>query len=210
MEARRPLNYYSGPLFLQSDLKQGVLRSRSGVRLVGISEDFLRGFVIACEHETGPATALILRRCGQLFGQRLASRCAAELGSYLGRSLPDCAMGEFDLLLQDLWRGCGLGELVVDWSRGQFGFLAVSLANSPMQNIGPQGHVADDMFCGVIEGFLNHFSSDSLSCVQTGDARLGDRGGTTFILGSPELAERVKALVERGVPHTNLVGQLSS
>ena len=68
MEALRPLNYFSHPAFLQVDLKAGVLRSRGGARLIGVNEDFLRGFVLACEHEVGPATPLILRRCGQRFG----------------------------------------------------------------------------------------------------------------------------------------------
>jgi hypothetical protein len=210
MLARRPLNYYSGPLYVRSELKSGVLRSRSGVRLVGISEDFLRGFVAACEHEAGPATALILRRCGSLFGRRLASRCEAELSAYLGHGLADCMMVEFDILLQDLWRGHGLGELGVDWSRGQFGFLSVKLAHSPMQDIGPKGHVADDMFCGVLEGFLGHFSNDTLSCVQTGDIRLGARDGTTFILATAALLPRVKTLAASGVAHSKLVEQLSS
>lgn len=208
MEPLRPLRYFSSPAFLQTDLKAGVLRSRGGTRLVGISADFLRGFVTACEHETGPATPLILRRCGQFFGSRLAKRYEGELSRYLDQGLRDISMGAFDILIRDLWEGCGLGELTIDWSAGQNGFLPVLLGHSPMQDIGPKGHVADDMFCGVLEGFLNHFSGDSLACVQTGDARLGDKGGTTFILAGPGLMPRVQSLVKVATPHAQLVAQL--
>ena len=208
MEPLRPLRYFSSPAFLQADVKAGVLRSRGGTRLVGISTDFLRGFVTACEHETGPATPMILRRCGQFFGSRLGKRYEGELSRYLGQGLRDATMGEFDILIKDLWDGCGLGDLTIDWSAGAQGFLPVRLAHSPMQDIGPQGHVADDMFCGVIEGFVNHFSGDNLTCVQTGDARLGDKEGTTFVLAGAELLPRLQSLVKASTPHAQLVAQL--
>jgi hypothetical protein len=208
METFRALNYFSSPAFLRADLKAGVLRSRGGTRLVGINEDFLRGFVIACEHETGPATILILRRCGRRFGERLARRCEHELSSYLGRGLRDCSMAEFDLLVQDLWRGCGLGDISIGWPSGQHGFLPVKLRNSPMQDIGAKGHVADDMFCGVIEGFIEHFAASSLRCVQTGDERLGNKEGTTFILTGPELQPRLAELLERKNSHAEITARL--
>lgn len=209
MDTLRPLNYFSNRNFLSCDLKSGVLRSRGGTRMIGVNDDFLRGFVLACEHETGPATALILRRCGQFFGQRLGRRFEQELGSYLASPLRDRPMQEFDLLLRDLWRGTGLGEITIDWASGQHGFLSVSLDGSPMQDIGPKGHVADDMFCGAVEGLFAHFTSGSLSCFQTGDARLGDKGGTTFILASPELLPRLQGLVAAKTPHAQIVAQLS-
>ncbi|MBL9008306.1 MAG: hypothetical protein JNJ46_28860 [Myxococcales bacterium] len=207
--ALRPLNYFSSPQFVRSDLKAGVLRSRGGTRLIGISEDFLRGFVVACEHETGPATSLVLRRCGRFFGARLARRCEDEISSYLGRSLRDGTMSEFEVVLQDLWTACGMGELRIDWSRGQFGFLSAKLVNSPMQDIGPKGHVADDMFEGVIEGFIDHFAGDDFTCIQTGDVRLGDREGTTFVLVPRDWVSRVRTLLAGKTAHSQLVAQLS-
>ncbi len=207
--ALRPLNYFSSPQYVTSDLKAGVLRSRGGTRLIGVSEDFLRGFVVACEHETGPATALVLRRCGQFFGARLARRCEDEISSYLGRSLRDGVMTEFEVIVQDLWTASGLGELRIDWSRGQSGFLAAKLVNSPMQDIGPKGHVADDMFEGVIEGFVSHFAGDDFICIQTGDVRLGDREGTTFVLVPRDWVPRVRTLLSSKTPHSQVVTQLS-
>jgi hypothetical protein len=208
METLRPLNYFSSRDFLTCDLKAGVLRSRGGTRMIGINDDFLRGFVLACEHETGPATALILRRCGQFFGQRLARRFEQELGGYFASPLRDRPMLEFDLLLRDLFCGTGLGELSIDWASGQHGFLSVALGNSPMQDIGPKGHIADDLFCGAIEGFFSHFASGSLSCIQTGDARLGDKSGTTFVLATSEVLPRLQALVAAKTPHAQLIAQL--
>ena len=209
MDALRPLNYFSNPSFLQIDLKAGVLRSRGGTRLVGLSDDFLRGFVQACEHEAGPATALILRRCGYRFGLRLAQRCERELSSYLGRGLRDCSMLEFDTLISNLWQGLGFGSLSVDWSKGQHGILPVKLQDSPMQDIGPRGHIADDMFCGLIEGVVEHFSASPLGCIQTGDVRLGSKEGTTFVLAGPDVQPLIKQLVAEKLSHSAIVARIS-
>ena len=56
MPDRSNLNYFTHPAFLSFDSAKGVLTSRGGTRMVGISEDFLRGFVVACEYEAGEAT----------------------------------------------------------------------------------------------------------------------------------------------------------
>lgn len=208
MSERRELNYFTHPEFVALDVKAGVLRSRGGTRMLAVGEDFLRGFVAACEHETGPAAPMVLRRCGEFFGQRLARRFEAELGQFSGVSVRDRKMAEFDLLIRDMWAGCGLGKIAVDWSMGQHGFLPVELVDSPMQDIGPSGHVGDDMFTGIIGGFIGSFCDAEMRCVQTGDARLGDRDGTTFIVAPFEIAKRVEGLKANRAPHREIVAAL--
>ncbi len=208
MTERSNLNYFTSANFLDFDVKTGVLRSRGGTRMLAVNEDFLRGFVTACEHETGPAAGLVLRRCGEFFGQRLARRFEAELGQFAGVSLRDRKMAEFDILVRDLWNGCGLGRLTVDWDRGQYGFLPVRLADSPMQDIGPSGHVGDDMFAGILCGFFSGFCDADMRTIQTGDARLGDREGTTFIVASVEVARRVEGMRASKQGHGEIVAAL--
>lgn len=208
MSERRDLNYFTHPSFLRLDVAAGILRSRGGTRLVGISDDFLRGFVLALEHETETATPHILKRCGVFFGERLARRFEQELSAYAGVSLRDRPMLEFEALLCDLWQGTGLGALSVDFSRGAQGFLPVKLENSPMQDIGPKGHVADDLLCGILEGFVGHFAERGLRCKQTGDVRVGDKEGTTFILTSEDTMPQVEALVQQRQRHSQIVARL--
>ena len=210
MNERRDLNYFTSPAFLTLDARRGVLRSRGGARLLAVSDDFLRGFVTACEHEAGSAAAFILRRCGRFFGERLARRFEFEINGFAGVAIRDRPMVEFDALIRDLWRGCGLGDLDVEWERGAHGFLAVRLDKSPMQDIGPSGHVGDDMFCGVLEGFFASFCDGDLRCVQTGDRRLGDREGTTFVLAPFEAAKRIEAMVADKTPHGRIVDSLAA
>lgn len=209
MNQRHDLNYFSSPEFLRLDVTAGVLRSRGGTRMLGVSEDFLRGFVVACEHETGPASRLVLRRCGEFFGQRLARRFEAELGQFASMSLRDRSMTEFAVLIADMWQACGMGRISIDWSCGRHGFLAVELADSPMQDIGPSGHVGDDMFVGIIGGFLGSFAEAELQCIQSGDTRLGDREGTTFIVGSPEVTRRAEGLRAAGSSHAQILAALA-
>lgn len=202
------LNYFTHPAYLRLDVKAGVLRSRGGTRMLVVNDDFLHGFVAACEHEAGPAAGLILRRCGEFFGGRLARRFESELGSFAGVSLRDRRMVELDALLRDLWHGCGLGEVEVDWSTGEHGFLAIRLVDSPMQDIGPSGHVGDDMFCGIFGGFFAEFCGADMRCVQTGDARLGDREGTTFIVAPFAIAKRIEGMRANRSRHADIVAAL--
>jgi hypothetical protein len=210
MLEKRNLNYFTHPSFLRLDADTGVVRSRGGTRMIGISEDFLRGFVVACEHEAGTAAPLILRRCGALFGSRLARRFETEVNQFAGISMRDRPMSEFDALVCDLWHGCGMGHLTLDWSYGASGFLAVKLDHSPMEDIGPKGHTADDLFTGVLEGFFGYFSEPGLLCVQTGDRRLGDKEGTTFILAFSEVIKKAESLRAEKMSHGVIVARLGS
>lgn len=210
MSERRELNYFRHPAFLRFEARAGVLRSRGGTRFLSVSEDFLRGFVAACEHEAGPAAALVLRRCGEFFGARLARRFEAEIGQFAGVSLRDRQMVEFDELIRDLWRGCGLGDVQIDWARGERGFLAVRLVDSPMQDIGPSGHVGDDMFCGILAGFFGEFCDVEMRCVQTGDLRLGDREGTTFVVAPFAVAKRVEGMRANRIRHSEILETLGT
>ena len=84
-----------------------------------------------------------------------------------------------------------------------------SRTGSPLQVIGPLVHVADDLFAGILEGFIGHFAEPGLRCVQTGDRRMGDREGTTFILGFEDSAKRVDALVREKLAHSRIVARLA-
>lgn len=210
MNVLAPLNYFTSPNFVRTDVQAGVLRSRGGTRLVGLSADFLHGFVSACEHEAGSATPVILRRCGLFYGARLARRIESELNSHLTAPLRDCQMLEFDGLIKDLWQGLGMGEIDIGWTHGRDGFLPVSLVNSPLQDIGPKGHVADDTFCGILEGFFRHFAAEGLTCLQSGDQRLGDKSGTTFVLAVPEILPRLQSLIRAKTAHAQIIAQLTT
>jgi hypothetical protein len=209
MSERRDLNYFTRSSFLRFDVAKGVLKSSGGTRLLAVSDDFLRGFVSALEHETATATPFILKRCGAFYGQRLARRFENELSNFAGVALHDRPMAEFETLVQDLWNGCGLGDLQVDWAQGSQGFLPVQLAHSPMQDIGPKGHIADDLLCGIIEGFVGYFAQNELRCVQTGDVRLGDKDGTTFILAQDGTLAQLEALRNQALPHRQIVRRLA-
>lgn len=203
------LNYFTHPSFLSFDSGSGVLSSRGGTRLVGVSDDFLRGFVIACEYEAGDATKTILRSCGRFYGKRLAARMEAELGAFAEKPLRDRPMAHFEALIADMFSGLGMGQIQIDFAAGRFGFLPVSLQNSPMQDIGPKGHVADDLFCGLLEGFFSSFAGEEIVCIQTGDMRLGSKEGTTFLLAFPDLVKRISELLASKLSHTQIVQKLS-
>ncbi|MBL8633240.1 MAG: hypothetical protein JNM40_08435 [Myxococcales bacterium] len=208
MLEKRNLNIYSHAGRLKLDTRKGVVSNQSGTRLVAVSEDFLRGFVAAIENEVGPATKMLLRKCGFVFGERLARRFESEVSSYAGTSLTERPISEFGGLLLDLWVTYGYGDLQVDWKHGPSGFLPVRIVGSPMQDIGPKGHVSDDLFAGVLQGFFSHFIEPNIRVIQSGDVRLGSKDGTTFIITTDQHAKRVEQMVSDRTPHNQIVTRL--
>ena len=210
MFEKRNLNIYSHARGLRFEARRGVVTNRSGTRLIGVSEDFLRGFVAAMENEVGNATPMLLRKCGVFFGKRLAQRFENEIGAFAGVAARDRPMSEFGALLKDLWTTYGLGNLSVDWSKGSLGIIPIKLDGSPMQDIGPKGHVSDDLFQGIFQGFFSHFTGPSVRCVQTGDLRLGSKEGTTFVVTVERLAKRVEQMAADRIPHSEIVSRISA
>ncbi len=210
MFAREGVTLFSRPDFLTFEVKAGTLHSPSGTRMLAVNEDFLRGFVAALDFETGEAASGILRKCGLFFGRRLAQRFEAEVSAWTQHPVRDRPMAEYAALVVDLFKGCGLGEISFDFSHGERGFIGVHLKNSPMQDLGPRGHVGDDLFCGLFEGFFLAFTDSGLTCLQTGDVRLGNREGTTFVLGFDEAVARAKALLADHQPHSVIIATLGT
>lgn len=204
---KKNANYYSSEHFLSYECDKGVLHSRGGTRMIAVNEDWLRGFVGALEHEAGAATPAILQRCGEFFGERLAQRFDTEISAFAGVPLRDRTMNEFCVLLDDMWVGCGMGKLEVDWSKASK-FLPLKLQYSPMQDIGPSGHKGDDLFAGILLGFFRRFSEQTLEIFQTGDERLGDREGTTFLLGPSDVIQEARKLKSEGLKHSKIVESL--
>ena len=205
--ARRGCGLFGRPDYLTFDVDAGVLRNRCENRLIAVNDLWLRGFVSALEHETAGAAPGILRRCGQVFGGRLAQRFESEVSQLGDVHLRDRTMNEFCVLLDDFWQASGMGELDIDWEHAER-FVSIRLVGSPMQDLGPSGHVGDDLFAGILTGFFEHFADTDIKLVQSGDQRLGDKDGTTFLLGSPEVIERARKLRQGKVRHGEIVKQL--
>jgi predicted hydrocarbon binding protein len=208
MLQKRRTDYFTSPGFVTLDSKTGVLRTRGGTRMLGVSEDFLRGFCVALEYEIGSSAPAVLQRCGEFFGQRLARRFESEIGQFSEMSIRDRTMVEFDALVVDMFSGCGMGALRVHWDLGRFGFLAIDLDSSPMQDIGPSGHVNDDMFAGTLLGFFGTFCDGPMRCLQTADYRRGDRA-TKFVVVPEASSEEISTMMGRGSKHDAIVAYLS-
>jgi len=78
-----------------------------------------------------------------------------------------------------------------------------------MQDIGPSGHVGDDMFAGILCGFFAGFCDADMRAVQTGDLRLGDKEGTTFIVAIVEIVRRVEGMRANKQRHSEIVAALA-
>ena len=186
-----PLNYFGSPVVHPQRATGRCAAQPRWARLVGDQRRLSAWLRAGLRAQTGPATGLVLRRCGSFFGARLARRSEAELSVYLSRSLRATARRQSSPSwcrpVAEQRHGRAPHRLVARSVRLSFG----KLLNSPMGHRA-QGAPADDLFEGLIEGFLGHFTDESLTCIQTGDLRLGDKDGTTFVLVPPDLGARVR------------------
>ncbi|MBC7794589.1 MAG: hypothetical protein H7Z43_12870 [Clostridia bacterium] len=201
------LDVFSSPSYLTFDVRKGVLASRMGTRLCLLSEDFLNGFINACEYETGPAAPLVLRKCGRTFGARLARRFEDEASKEAGIAMRDRMMAELDELLRDFWGTYGLGALAIGWSQAARGVLPVSLKDSPMAR-GAGAARGDEIMTGMLEGFINHFGVASMRVVQTRVA--GADGLAEFVAVPESVEEKAKALVAEGASQATILQQLQA
>lgn len=204
------LNYYSREDYLNLDVQGGTIATAAGTRVIGVNQDFLRGFLKAIEFECGQAMPQIVRKCGVKFGSRLGQRFETELFNFSSTSTRDRAMIEFDYLLKEMWSRHGMGQLDVDWTCGQYGFMPMALDGSPTKDLGPKGHEGDFLFAGILEGFFSYFTDEAMFCVQTGDERLGSKDGTTFIVAPMEIAEKAETMAAEEIRHRDIVQKLSS
>jgi predicted hydrocarbon binding protein len=202
---------YFSDSYLQLDVNTGVINNTNGTRLLGLSEDFLRGFRRALIDETGEANRLVFHTCGKTWGANLALRLEKELASHYEIPLNQLPMYEFGLLLSEFWMRHGWGELQVNWQEahttGVFDITLVSPAFSSA--FGETEVFSDDVFTGILEAVFSHFSGQDLACYQTAfetEPVLCSR----FVLGLRNRLKQVPDWVQSQKLHTEIVQQLKA
>lgn len=208
---------YFGSDYMQADIKGGVLKNRSGTRLIALNEDFLLGFRRALMEETGQAHHAVFETCGQTWGENMAQRFEKELAQYYEAQFHEMPMSMFSLLFKDFWSRHGWGELTINWEEGfAKGIFEVKIFNPAFSSIfakddaadetdGSGGRFHDDVFTGVLKAFFSRFAQRELHCHQTA---AGEEEGllvSWFVVGIPERLKKVPDMVLSQKSHAEIL-----
>ena len=202
-------NLYSED-YMRFDVDEGVVKNRTGTRLLALNEDFLRGFRKALIEETGEAHHVVFETCGKTFGENLAKRFDKEIFLHYEVEASELPMSMFSLLFKNFWERHGWGVLHIDWEQGfHTGIFEVKVENPAFSNIfGAEEGLNDDVFVGVLGGFFSRFSGQELKAYQTAEQRTGQDSVSQFVMGTADRLNDVPDMVLSQKSHEQILETL--
>lgn len=209
VDNRLPGNYFASDLYIQGSLELGLLENRRGDRLLAIPDPLLKAIYAGLQKETGQATPMVLYNCGRWWGKNFYARFCEELSDYHNRPMADLSMAEFLQSLQQCWQTHGWGQIHLDTTYRERGFLVVEIWHSPFTAVAPRGEQpASDLERGIVEIFFTQLTGRELRCIQTSCSSKGD-DCNRFILGIEERLQPALAAVKSGQSHQSIMQSLS-
>ncbi|HEY9763755.1 MAG TPA: V4R domain-containing protein [Trichocoleus sp.] len=208
IDNRLPGNYFASDLYVRGSLELGLLENRRGDRLLAIPESLLKAIYAGLDKETGSASKMVLYNCGRWWGKNFYARFCEELSDYYGKPMADLAMVEFLQSLQQCWQTHGWGQIHLDTTYRERGFLVVDIWRSPFTAYAPKGQrPSGSLEQGIIEVFFSQLTGRELKCIQTSCDSKGD-DCNRFVLGLEKRLQAAETLVTSGQSHQSIMQAL--
>ncbi|PZV18641.1 MAG: 4-vinyl reductase [Leptolyngbya sp.] len=207
-DGRLPGNYFAQDLYVRGSTELGLLENRRGDRLLAIPNPLLQAIYSGLDKETGQASHLVLYNCGRWWGKNFYARFCEELADYYKQPLANLSMAEFLQSFQQCWKTHGWGQIHLDITYRDRGFLGVEIWHSPFTAAAPQGQKpAGDLERGIVEIFFTQLTGRELRCAQTSCTAKGD-DCNRFILGLEKRLAPVDTMVASGQAHQAIMQTL--
>jgi hypothetical protein len=208
IDNRLPGNYFASDLYVRGSLELGLLENRRGDRLLAIPEPLLKAIYAGLEKETGQASRLVLYNCGRWWGKNFYARFCEELSDYYGKPLADLSMVEFLQSWQQCWQTHGWGQIHLNTTYRESGFLVVEIRNSPFTAYAPQTQQPSGALeQGILEIFFSQLTGRELKCIQTSCDSKGD-DCNRFVIGLEKRLQAAEAMVAAGQTHQSILQTL--
>lgn len=130
--ARIPGNYFTPRTYVKSDIATGLLSTRKGNRLLAVPDVLLRSIHRSLRTEAGQAAPLALYTFGFGWGGTFYDRIRSEIESYYNTTIAQMNAVEYLVAMRELWAVHGLGNLTLDFSHREQGFVQVLTENSAL------------------------------------------------------------------------------
>jgi bacteriochlorophyll 4-vinyl reductase len=204
-------NYYNDEDFVRPDPARGTARDAVGRRFVRASVDFLASLHAALEHEVGDATADVLYKLGQRWGQ-------ADFGSFTERAPREFGVAgleqmHFNVMLET-WRwpltAAGWGAWRYDFRHARLGLPVVALSNSAVvaaagRSAKPVCHLYAGLFAAMFSSLAHReLIGVELECAATG------ADTCRFLVASAQKTAAAVTLRDEGVPVEEILERLAA
>lgn len=199
-------NLYNPESYFNLDIGIGRLQNRGGAKMITLSSAMMRGLYMGLKKETGPAWTLILKSCGDSWGDRYVARMFDEAEEFYGEKIKDMKMSRFSAILKEVLAIHGWGVIDVDYAKLVNGVIVVTVENPPMSvALKDVDEVsADILFAGILRAAFTRISNHQLDCYQT-ERTLGQMPRSKFIIALPSRMESVPELLEKKTSHAKIL-----
>ncbi|MBT9316129.1 V4R domain-containing protein [Leptothoe spongobia] len=201
-------NYFATDVYVHGTLELGLLENRRGDRLLALPESLIRAIYTGLDNETGQASMLVLYNCGRWWGKNFYTRFCEELTDYHNRPVSSLSMPEFMQALEQCWLTHGWGQISLDSSYREQGFLVLKIRASAFIYYAPKlERPVGFLETGALQAFFSELSGETLHCVQTVCESLGAEENC-FVLGIKDRLTVAETGVEQGLSHTEIMNLL--
>ncbi len=192
--------WYSADDYLERDREAGIVRQRTGVRGLHVTEDFVVGLQQGLEEEVDDAAGLVMYRAGYEWAlqdmKAFESRFASEYGGATG-----ITKANVYFVLETWWwplTAEGWGTWRVDLSRRKEGLIFVDLFDSAVaKSIGNIGKPVCYLYAGMIAGVFTYLSKRELSGIEIQCYAMG-ADFCKFLIGSEKQVNAASFWVQEG------------
>jgi len=183
------------------DLVAGTVTNPANIRVIYFSTDILRGIYDALEYEAGGAWRIILHSCGYLWGKNVFNILEKEFKAIAGGELRRQTVGDYLCLLEQYFSLHGWGKLnIVLDDAPQYGIVRASLEYSLFADaLGHVNEPVDAMIAGMLRGFFEKISGQSLGCVEAACVRQG-AARCEFLISGAERLRAIEDLLNQNIP----------
>ena len=178
----------------------GTLTDPTGARVVFAPPQLINGMRHVLEGENAGAWPAIMKSSGHVCGQKIARHLDARLAELGKPNLAALPLEACLVFIERYFALHGWGKLVLDLAHAaEHGLVIARLEHSYFVEVLAQsGGFADPMLAGMLQGFFEHISGQSLGCEEIACAR-GPNGACTFVITG---AERLAAIAPHVGPET--------
>jgi uncharacterized protein len=165
-----PANYFAHSTYFRWDMGRGIVRERSGARVMAFPQEFSIGIFAGLIEECGDAWPIVLQSCGTFWGKRQMERIEAELSAFHGARLRSLPTAVAHAAISECLAVHGWGRVEFELSQIQRRILLIRVDESPMaravldSSLEVGNRPVDAMLAGALAAMFTHASGATMEC----------------------------------------------
>jgi hypothetical protein len=195
---RRTRNRHLPERYFSVNVRSGVTRSPTGVRVITLPEELILGLHQSLEDEAGSAAPVILYEVGKWWGRQFARHYVTELRSFYDVEPGDLPISFYLQVLRKVWAVHGWGQLQLSFDLRDRGFIEAQVDRAMYSDVvGSLGRTSNHLTAGILASLVGDIAGRDLECVEIASTSRGDQE-CRFLVGIKARTEIVESWVKQG------------